>query len=104
MAVHLGATRRLECGLPRWISLIPAIFLVAHAFLDWSGVTLMIPSLIDGRLDGVDFARSVSISFPTMNLIDFHRWHAHNRIQKSVMVSKHIVLRSFRSQGNRLSS
>jgi hypothetical protein len=37
-----------------------------------------------------------------MNPIDIHLWHAHNRIQKSVVVSKHIVLRSLRSQGVRL--
>ena len=31
-----------------------------------------------------------------MNPINIHRWHVHNRIQKSVMVSKHIVLRSYK--------
>ena len=33
-----------------------------------------------------------------MHPIDIRRWHAHNRIQKSVMVLKHIVLRSMHSQ------
>lgn len=56
-------------------------------------------TLMNGRLDGVDFSCSVSISLQIMNPINIHRWHAHNRIQKSVMVPKHIVLRSLRSQG-----
>jgi hypothetical protein len=38
-----------------------------------------------------------------MDPINIHRWHAHNRIQKSVMVSKHIVLRSLHHKESPLS-
>jgi hypothetical protein len=57
MAVHLGRNARLGCSLPRWISLVPADFVVPHALLvvrDWFWVALTIP-LINGKLDGADF-------------------------------------------------
>jgi hypothetical protein len=65
MAVHLGRNTRLGCTLPRWISLVPADFVVLHALLvvrDWFEVALTIP-LINGKLDGADFACSVSMFF-----------------------------------------
>jgi hypothetical protein len=56
--------------------------------------------LMNGRPDGVDFA-CPNEYFQIMNPISFHRRYAHNRIQKSVMVLKHFVLRSLLSQRNR---